>query len=94
MCTYNLKLIKTTYKCVIHNCTLLTDHSCIFTVTTVVDPNSIVGATTDICLIPSAVHIIQEDRSSSRSKETIVVNLSECYCICKQKTKFPITLLF
>ena len=30
-----------------------------------------------------AVHIIQEDLSSPRAKDAIVVCMSDCYCICK-----------
>ena len=52
--------------------------------TTVVDTNSIVTAVSKVCLIPYAVHIIQEDRSSPRAKNAIVVCISNRYSICKE----------
>ena len=67
-----------------HNCTLLANHSCIFPVRTVMDTNSIVRTIIKVCLIPSAVHIIQEDWSTSRTKDAIVVLSGDCYCICKR----------
>ena len=55
--------------------------------TTVVDTNSIVRAIIQDCLIPAAAYIIQEDISSSRTKDAIVVCRRECYCICKLCSK-------
>ena len=66
----------------IANSTLLTDHSCIFIVITVVDTNSSVRTVSEVGLIPLAANIIQEDWSSSRRKGVIVVLISDCYCIC------------
>ena len=50
---------------------------------TVVVTNSIVGTIIQVCLISSAAHVIQEDSSNSTNEDAIVVNNSECYCICK-----------
>ena len=79
--TYNLAIIKNHIDTHIH-CTLWTYHSCIFTVITVVSTNSIMSAITQDCLISTAVHIIQENGSSSRTKDAIVVCTSDCYCNC------------
>ena len=49
--------------------------------TTVVVTNSSVSAISEVCLISSAVNIIQEDGSNSRTKDP-VINI-DCYCICK-----------
>ena len=72
-----------------YNTLLGTDHSCIFTVSTVMDTNSTVNAVIKICLIPSAFHIIQEDRSSSRAIDD---RTFECYCICKLYNKNEVTV--
>ena len=62
--------------------TLRTDHSCIFILITVMDTNSSVRTITQDCLVPTAANLIQEDRSSSRRKGSIVVLICDCYCIC------------
>ena len=49
--------------------------------TTVMVTNSTVSAIIQDCLISSAVNIIQEDGSNSRTKDS-VINI-DCYCICK-----------
>ena len=67
--------------------TFWTDHSCIFTMMTVMNTNPTVTAIIKVCLIPYAVHIIQENAPSSRSKYAIVVCTSDCYCICKSCNK-------
>ena len=60
---------------------LWTDHSCIFIMMTVVVTNSTVSAIIQVCLISSAVNLIQEDGSNSRTKDPAIhIN---CYCICK-----------
>ena len=43
--------------------------------------NPPVRAISKVCLIPSAAHIIQEDRSNSMKKGA-ATNV-DCYCICK-----------
>ena len=63
--------------------TLWTDHSCIVPVTTVVDTTPHVTAIHKVWLISSAAHFIQEDWSSPRTKDAIVVCISDCYSICK-----------
>lgn len=55
---------------------------------TVVVTNSSVRTVVEICLIPSAAHLIQKDRSSATTK-----NISKCYYICKyevivQRTRY------
>lgn len=64
------------------NHTWLTDHPCIFCVTTVMDTNTIVRAIIEFCLIPCTVHIIQKDWSNSTVKN--VAGNSNRYCICNQ----------
>ena len=48
---------------------------------TVMVTNSTVSAISEGCLISSAVNIIQEDKSNSRTKDP-AINI-DCYCICK-----------
>ena len=77
--TYTEKYIATQVQ-TIQNYTLWTDHSCVLPVITVMDTNSIVSALKKVRLIPSAAHIIQEDRSR------IMMNAStnsNCCCVCK-----------
>ena len=64
------------------NHTWLTDHPCIFCVTTVMDTNTIVRAVNEDCLIPCTVHILQKDWSNSTVKN--VAGNSNRYCICNQ----------
>ena len=52
---------------------------------TVVDTNSSVSAITQDCLISTAANIIQEDGTSSRTKDPIT-NI-DCYCICCKNSK-------
>ena len=59
---------------------------------TVVDTNSSVRAIIKVGLISSAAHIIQEDRSSSRSKDTIIVHLIECYGVCRWHNKIEVAV--
>ena len=54
--------------------------------------NSNVKALSEVCLIPSTAHIVQEDRSNPTSKDTIIVHLIECYCICRLYNKFEVTV--
>ena len=61
--------------------TLWTNHSCINRMNTVLANNYTAKAVKKVCLISYAIHIVQEDRSSSNSKNAIP-NI-DCYCICK-----------
>ena len=51
-------------------CTSGTHHSCIFTVSTVVTSNSIMGAVSQACLTPSASYIIIVDWITALTKES------------------------
>ena len=64
---------------------LWTHHSSIFTMITVMDTYSSVRAIINVCLIPSAVNIIQEDRSNSTNKD-VTTNV-DCFCIYKLPIK-------
>ena len=60
------------------------------TVNTIMDTNFSVSTIIKICLISSAAHIIQEDKSSSRTKD---VPISDCYCFCKLCNKSEVIQL-
>ena len=64
-----------------NNNTWWTDHSCVLTMFTIMHTNFIVRAFIKVCFIPSAVHIIQEDRSSCLTNNSI--NIDNFCCICK-----------
>ena len=72
--------------------TLRTDYSCIFTMKTVMKTNSNVKALSEVGLIPSTAHIVQEDRSNPTNKDAIIVHLIECYCICRLYNKTEVTV--
>ena len=81
--TNNIMIWYSIWQCLEQNertfTSLWTDHSGILTIKAVVDTKSIVRAIHKVCLIPSAAHIIQEDISSSMTKDTATNN--DWYCI-------------
>ena len=54
----------------------VTNHSCIFTMNTVVDSNAEMGAVSQACLSPSAGYVVIVDRTAACTK----VGFSTCRC--------------